>query len=84
LSEAINIFPNPSNGHFNIVTTFAATQNVDVKVVDVLGQVVYSDKKKDIGVGNIEINLNNQTSGIYFVEVTDGQEKITKRILIDK
>ena len=84
LSDAINIFPNPSTGNFNVVTTFATAQNIDVKVYNILGQIIYSDKKKEMSTGNTEINLSDQTSGIYFVELTAGQEKITKRILIDK
>lgn len=84
LSSAVNLFPNPSNGNFNIVTTFANSQNIDVTVYNMLGQAVYSKKINNAAQDVYQVDLGNQASGVYLVEIKSGTEKVVKRMMLSK
>lgn len=67
---AIKIYPNPSEGVFNI-----STGNVSKKKIQVLtprGTVVYKGEFNEIG----KINLQDQSSGNYIIKITglDGKQ----------
>lgn len=67
----IKVYPNPSNGIFNIQTT----ENINkIAVYNTLGQKVLE--------GNtLTIDLTNQPSGIYFAELVSSQGKSIQKII---
>jgi hypothetical protein len=72
---SIEIFPNPSNGYFNIKTSL---QNFSVSVYDVLGNVVYN-------VANTtQLNLANQAKGVYYIQLTDLSGSGAQSVLSEK
>ncbi len=80
----VNLFPNPSTGCFNIITTFESQQTIEIIIYNMMGQLVYINKVNDIKQKNIAVNLNNQANGIYLVEINNGIDKVTKRVVINK
>ncbi|MEO6305664.1 MAG: T9SS type A sorting domain-containing protein [Bacteroidia bacterium] len=84
LNSAVNLYPNPSNGNFNIITTFAHSQSIDVTVYNMLGQPVYSNKLNNVTQNVYEVDLSNQSGGVYLVEINNGTEKIVKRMVLSK
>ena len=76
--ERITIYPNPSNGIFNIQTSVNFS-NIIIK--DVTGRTI---KKLTVSDSNYAtINIENQASGIYFLEIQLENEIITKKIIIE-
>ena len=75
-NATFNIAPNPANDY--TVVTSAGVENSNVKIVDVLGNVVYvetiSSTKK--------IDLSEFKNGIYFVTIETSDAKISNRKLI--
>jgi hypothetical protein len=70
----ISVYPNPSNGIFNITTENSAS----FEIADVLGKVIVSDK---LNTGNNQLNLSTTPNGIYFLKINfDGKSKIIKLI----
>jgi hypothetical protein len=69
-----NIYPNPSNGVFNIDVDGNAT----VTVMNVAGQVIDS---RTIS-GSQAITLDNVNTGVYFVRVQVGENVGTKQLII--
>ncbi|MDA3866699.1 MAG: T9SS type A sorting domain-containing protein, partial [Salinivirgaceae bacterium] len=69
-----NIYPNPSNGVFNVDVDGNAT----VTVMNVAGQVVDS---KTIN-GSQTITLDKVNAGVYFVRVQVGENVGTKQLII--
>ncbi len=70
------IYPNPSNGNINI----SSSKNIDeLKVTDVLGQLIYEAKPNTT---NTSIVIDN--AGIYFVTINAGKEISTKKIIVNK
>jgi len=74
---AINVYPNPSNGVFDVSFNKATS----IKVVDVLGATIFEEKIDANSVGIKSIDLSGFADGIYFVYVFD-EEKSSKRKLI--
>ncbi|MBA3681464.1 MAG: T9SS type A sorting domain-containing protein [Bacteroidetes bacterium] len=84
LNNAVSLFPNPSNGNFNVITTFATSQNIVITVYNMLGQNVYSNKLNNVSQTIHEVDLKNQAGGVYLVEVKSGTEKVVKRMILNK
>ena len=82
-------YPNPFNGATVIDFSVNTSETVYLKIFDMLGRQVYS-------VGNsfspgasisfrwdgIDMNGNKLSSGVYFLELTDGSEKQIKKLQI--
>jgi hypothetical protein len=79
LSSNFIVYPNPSNGIFNLqLDTSTPLSLTTIEVTDVLGRVILTDKVKS---GNYELNLGNNVNGIYFIKATfDGKTKTVKII----
>ena len=78
------MYPNPSNGNFNVITTFANSQNIEITVYNMLGQNVYSNKLNNVSQTVHEVDLKNQAGGVYLVEVKNGNERVVKRMVLSK
>jgi hypothetical protein len=73
------IFPNPSNGYFQISSRQPFKQS-SIRVINALGVLVF--EKEFEGNELIDFKLN-QPAGVYFIELTgDNTNKIVRRILI--
>lgn len=73
LSNAnISIFPNPTNGLFNVDIT-GLDKSAVIEVYSGLGVLV---KKQVVTSENNIISLNNEAKGIYFVYVKEGEKAI--------
>jgi len=77
-SDIITIYPNPSNGIFNL--SIRDINNGDVIITDVLGNTVYFDR---INTANNSIDMSSQPKGIYFVKVISGKNINIKKIIVD-
>ena len=74
----ISIYPNPNNGNFTIEGT---DRNVDLTVFNPLGEKITEQK---ITSRKTEIQLDNLTNGIYFIQLSSEEETITQMISINK
>ena len=63
---AMRVWPNPSEGHFNLSTSLA---NACVKVYDVYGKLLMD---KMIGEENAVLDLSGYADGVYLLQVSDG------------
>ncbi|MQP25286.1 T9SS type A sorting domain-containing protein [Flavobacterium sp. LMO8] len=59
------IYPNPSNGIFNIVSQ----QNVSIEIYDLLGKLVLN---QHVIIGTNNVDISNFNNGVYLLKVTDG------------
>ena len=74
----ISIFPNPTNGVFNVIVS-SQTKNSSIEVYNSIGVLVYN--QKIINEQNI-IELTNEANGLYFIKVmSDGKIVGTRKIV---
>ncbi|MDI1318373.1 reprolysin-like metallopeptidase [Flavobacterium sp.] len=78
------LYPNPNNGTFTIHFNADDSSPVDVEVFDLRGRVVYSKRYANQSLFNETINLDAIQSAIYLLKVKNGNQSVTKKIVIDK
>jgi hypothetical protein len=84
LSSNITVVPNPNNGLFHLLFTLPKEENLNVKVSNALGQEISAVKLEGVTNTMIDMDLHDKPDGIYFVEISNGTERITKKIVIGK
>jgi hypothetical protein len=75
--------PNPFNGKSEIHFNAVANSNIDFKVYNMLGSVVYSNNfKAEKGQNIITIEANSFAPGVYVYSVGNAERTITKRMIV--
>lgn len=80
--DNLQVFPNPNNGNFS-VSFMPNVEDVQVDVYDVRGRVILSKSYKSFGRFEETISLDNAQSGMYLLNITNGNQKVTKKIIVD-
>jgi hypothetical protein len=83
-NENINIYPNPSNGLLNIDINIANGNDVTVEVLDLLGSVVYFKNLNNTSAQSLDVDLSNETNGVYFVKVKINEDVFTSKVTLTK
>jgi hypothetical protein len=78
----IQLVPNPNNGIFNLVFTLEQTENVKVRIYNAMGQLITDEAFTNVRNNILDIDLSGKAQGIYSVEVTNGKEKLVKKLII--
>ena len=81
----LSIFPNPTDGRFYLQFILRETQNVEVKIFDLIGrQVVFASQNEVYQPSEhlMEINSEKWASGIYFVHFQMENGVATGRVVV--
>jgi len=81
--NGINIYPNPSNGIFNITGEFNSNSNIIITVSDITGKVILNNKLNNVSILNQEIDLKNNDKGIYFIKINNNDKVATYKVTIN-
>jgi hypothetical protein len=77
------IIPNPNNGKFQLQFDSKEAKEVIVTVTSVTGQQIKQFAYKHDGGRFVkEVDLGEQASGVYFVELKAGEERAKKKLII--
>jgi hypothetical protein len=81
----MNIYPNPSKDYTYIDLNLTKASNVNVTITNLVGQQVINKNFGQLGSGNrnLAIAVSQLNSGIYFFTVQAGNERITKKIVVE-
>ena len=81
--ESLDVYPNPSRDIFNVSFTSKEAQDLEVRVINVVGEVVYTEGLENFtGEYAKEIDLVKYTKGIYFLEITTDNGVINKKLIL--
>ncbi len=75
--------PNPNDGKFDLSFKLNKNEPVQIKIFDVQGKVVYSEKVSDFSgkyANNIDISESGE--GIYILQIVQGNKASTSKIVI--
>lgn len=76
------VFPNPSNGVFNLTLDAATAVNYELKVMDMNGKVIYQELPSTVvGNTNKEINLN-VSKGVYLMHLITADKVQTVKLIV--
>jgi len=79
LNSAVSVYPNPSNGEV-FITTENIHSNAIVTVFDATGKII---QYKNLTSTTSKIDLSDYEKGIYFIQVTTTDGKITKKVILN-
>jgi hypothetical protein len=74
----VTALPNPSSYQFTLITKSSSDKSVNLRVTDILGRVM--ENRKVSANGTVVIG-QNYLQGTYFVEMLQGTDKITLKLL---
>jgi len=79
----LKVYPNPSRNKFIIVFSSNTIQNLDVRVVNMIGEIILKDRLDAfIGEYTKQINLKENAKGIYFLEIETNDGVINKKLIL--
>jgi subtilisin-like proprotein convertase family protein len=81
--ENLSIYPNPNNGEFNIGFNPKSGEAITVEVYDIRGRAIYTNVFDAVSRFDEVIRLNQAQSGVYLLSISDGSQKVTKKIIVD-
>lgn len=79
------VFPNPvANGVLNVLVDSKIAQDFTITVYNTLGQAVAQEQLGVVeGARTTQINTANLSSGMYFVELSDGQNRQIRKVSVN-
>jgi hypothetical protein len=83
LHSGFTVMPNPGTGLFHLIFTLKKEQDINLRVYNAVGQELSSAKLTNVMNNVMSLDLSDQPQGIYFAEISAGQEKVVKKIVIN-
>lgn len=83
LNAALSVYPNPSNGAFELKLNAGGRVNGEMVIVDVTGKKVYSQQVDVMGMYNTSIDLTNMPKGLYTLQLRTANGFAAKNISIE-
>lgn len=76
IKSIVNVYPNPSNGIFNITSD---KEIQSVVVYNMMGQMIYSDFSSN---QNYSIDLFNFGKGSYIIKLQQGSQSVSRTVIV--
>ena len=79
----LNVYPNPSNGVFNLEVSLKDASDLTISVSDIAGRKAFETTEKNVTDLTKQISLNNLSKGIYIVNIKTATGSANQRIVIE-
>lgn len=79
--EGIGIYPNPIRERLTIDINFTEEKYVQIQLFDAFGNLVYEIPTHAVRENQYYFNMPGLASGIYYVTVTNGVHRVSKKIV---
>lgn len=79
----LDVYPNPSQHNFTLDVKLFKKAEMSVEIVNALGQLVkkIDNRKYDIGIQSIDINVSDLSTGIYYLNVLVDDKPYVKKLI---
>lgn len=84
LGQHIVLSPNPATDILNLDMNFEKTSDLNVQIFNSMGQTVFSKKMPNILRGVETLDLSRLKTGVYIVEISDGNIRTNKKLIISR
>ncbi len=84
LAQQVSMSPNPASDVLNLTLNFEKNTDINLRIVNSIGQSVLSKKMPNILRGAETLDLSTLKSGVYIVEISDGQLRTNKKLVINR
>ena len=83
MNGTLTIYPNPTRGLFNVEFATMASEEVEISIVNMVGQVISRDLVTVNGVYQNQFDLSEAPSGVYFISFKMDEGVLTERITVE-
>ncbi len=77
------LYPNPNTGSFRISFIPETNDEIEIIINDISGRNIYNKTFQNFGMFDQELQINTISTGVYFVHIQNGKNKMIKKILLD-
>ncbi|NOQ73449.1 MAG: T9SS type A sorting domain-containing protein [Crocinitomix sp.] len=84
LGKSLTVFPNPSNGNFNVQFSLIESKDLSIDVINILGDRVMSQSHQAVKDNTIQFDLSDVAPGVYFIILQSEDETVSKKMVIRK
>lgn len=83
IENEIILYPNPSSNQITLEFELNETKNVSLEIKNVLGQMIKTIPNNTFikGKNKIEIEVNELSNGVYFIQLQNGNKKSSQKFL---
>ncbi|MAO72078.1 MAG: hypothetical protein CMD02_06195, partial [Flavobacteriales bacterium] len=79
----LDVYPNPSKELFNVTFTSEVKQNIELRVVNLLGEILFKENLEEYeGEYSTSFNLIEYSKGIYILELDSKNGLLNKKIVL--
>ena len=79
----LSVYPNPTRDIFNVNFISDEIQDLQIRIINVLGNVIYTeDKQQFVGEYVKQIDINKFGKGIYFLEIETDSGIVNKKLIL--
>lgn len=79
----LKIYPNPTIGKVNVSFEPKSNENIVLEVHDIRGRAILNKTYQSNSRFEETLTLDNTQSGMYLLSITNGNQKVTKKIIVD-
>lgn len=86
-AAGIAVFPNPATNNLNFIFNNAKAGNVQISILNTLGQTVQTISRNDFGAGfqRVSADISNLPDGTYFYRIINNNDKmVVGKVIISK
>ncbi len=80
--QKFELFPNPTSGQTQVVLEFERPVDLSIRIVNVLGQVIFEESDNQVKSNQYSIDMNKAAAGTYFVHLQVEGAINTKQLIV--
>lgn len=82
--DGFNLYPNPSNGNFNLTFDTVSSDSVNLQLFDLTGRLLREVKYAQVtSKFSKNISFKDTSNGLYLLKITNGGKQTTRKIVIE-
>lgn len=83
-SSNMHVYPNPTDGLIYIDIQLSTHSEGMIQIIDMMGKVVKEFPVNELESNLITTDISNLSNGVYFVTLRTGNERISKKVILDR
>jgi hypothetical protein len=83
MNGTLSIYPNPTRGLFNVEFATVASKEVEISIVNMVGQVISTEVVTVNGMYQNQFDLSEASAGVYFISFKTDEGVLTERITVE-
>lgn len=80
---SFSLYPNPADDIVNINISFGVPQDAMIQIVNMAGQVVYTEQTSVTGSYNTAIDVQNLPAGVYMARINSGIQSSVRNFVVE-